>query len=204
MSPGSALRRLSLVPILCIAAGCASRAPDVRVPARLDLSRYAAIGMAEFVGNEAPPIGISATAEFLGAVHAAQPGTPVLELGPIGRVDAAAIRRLAERERVDAIWIGELHQGMEQPRLTIDALHQSGSASARRKASMTVRLYDGRSGATIWSASSERTIPVMGIRGSPRGLSDLHTRPIDEARSILIRDLVSDVTCDLRPTWVSP
>lgn len=206
MSLGIALRRRALLPILLVAVGCAShpRQPDVFVPPRLDLARYEAIGLGEFVGNEAPPIGTSATAEFMSAVHAAQPGTPVLELGPLERVDPAAIRKLAAREQVDALWIGELVEGMEQPRLTIDALYKSGSASARRKASLTVRLYDGKTGATVWTASSERTIPVMGISGSVRGVSDIHTRPIDEARAILIRDLVNDVTGDLRPTWVRP
>jgi len=206
MTLAIALRRLALVPLLLVAAGCASRPrqPAVLVPPKLDLARYSAIGIGEFASNEAPPVGTSATAAFLSAVHSAQPGTPLLELGAIGRVDPAAIRKLAAREHVDAIWIGELVEGMEQPRLTIDALYKSGSASARRKASLAVRLYDGRTGATVWSSASERTIPVMGISGSVRGVSDVHTRPMDEARSILIRDLVTDVTCDLRPTWVRP
>jgi hypothetical protein len=65
-----------------------------------------------------------------------------------------------------------------------------------------VRLLDGASGATVWSAASERTIPVVSFDSAPGGLPRLHAKPADEARAILVRDLVSDVTYDMRPMWV--
>jgi hypothetical protein len=189
-------------------AGCASREPaplqaePEYVPPRLELARFGALGLVEFSGAEA---GVAATAAFLAAVHAAQPGTPVLELGACagGRLDPAAIRELAARERVDAIWVGAVTEVLHKPRLALSAELGVASASARRKASLTVRLFDGASGATLWSASSERTLPVMSVDGSLRGLSNLHTTPAEEARALLVRDLVDDVTLDLRGQWVS-
>jgi hypothetical protein len=208
------LRLASIAPCLLIVASCASRQPAQPaqyVPPRLELARYGAIGVIEFAGTETGALGSSATAEFLAAVHAAQPGTPLLELGDLAtalpaargrRIDAAGVRELAARERVDAIWVGELVEALEQPRLALDAQYGLASASARQKASISVRLFDGASGATVWSASSERTIPVMSVDGSLRGISNLRTRPAEEARAILVRDLVDDVTGDLRPRWV--
>jgi len=213
MQPGAQLRRATLSLLLPILASCSSRGPvhTEYVPPRLDLARYGAIGMVEFSGIGDGALGNAATGEFLAAVHAAQPGTPVLELGSLAsalpgwrdaKVDAAAIRALAAREHVAAIWVGTLSESLENPRLAIDALYGAASASARRRANLSVRLFDGASGATIWSASSERTIPVMTVDGSLRGISEVRTTPAEEARAILMRDLVNDVTADLRGGWV--
>jgi hypothetical protein len=177
----------------------------VYVPARLDLARYAAVGIVEFSGPADGELGSVATDAFLGAVHAAQPGTPVLELGSgAGPIDPAAIRALAAREHVEAIWVGELTEVQESPRLAINAEYGRGSASASRKAALTVRFYDGATGAAVWSSASERTIPVMSIDATRSGLSKLRTTPVEEARAILVRDLVDDVTCDLRGRWEQP
>jgi hypothetical protein len=184
----------------------------VYVPPRLDLSRYAALGIVEFTGPAGAHLGSAASDAFLGAVHAAQPGTPVLELGSgahvfpaaMGRPDPAAIRELAAREHVQAIWVGEITEIQEAPRFAIDAEYRGAAASAHRKAALSVRLLDGTSGATIWSAASERTIPVMSIDGTWKTLPNITTTPIDEARTLLVRDLVEDVTCDLRGGWARP
>lgn len=204
MMPAVRLRLRSLLPLLLLLASCASRQPAVYMPPRLDLARYGAIGIVEFAGSATGGLERAATDAFLGAVHSAQPGTPVLEFGSGHGIDPASIRALAAREHVDAIWVGELTEGQEQPRLAINAEHGRASASARRKASISVRLFDGATGATVWSASSQRTIPVMAIDGTLSGLGNLRTTPIDEAREILVRDLVNDVTCDLRPYWAEP
>ena len=196
------LARFHGATLLCLLlAGCASRQPAVWVPPRLDLMRYEAIGIVAFAGPAGAELGSSATDAFVSAVHAAQPGTPVLELSSSARPDPAAIRALAAREHVEAIWIGELTEGQEQPRLAVNAEYGTASASARRKATMSIRLYDGATGASVWSASSERSIPLVSVNGSLRGLGNLRTLPVEEARSILLRDLVDDVTCDLRGHW---
>ena len=214
MTPAPRLRlRWVAAPFFLLLASCASgppAAPPVFLPPRLDLSRYGTIGIVQFAGPAAETLGSAATDAFLGAVHAAQPGTPVLELGNAAsvlpaargaRIDPAAIRALAAREHVEAIWVGELAEGLEQPRLALSADYGSASASARRKASISVRLFDGASGATVWSAASERSIPVIAIDGTLSGLGNLRTTPVEEARSILLRELVDDVTCDLRGRW---
>jgi hypothetical protein len=200
-----------LVPILLVVTSCASKQPAEYVPPRLDLAHYGALGIVEFSSNHKGALGASATQEFVAAVHAAQPGTPVLELGELasaipgstrGKIDPAAIRALAAREHVDAIFVGQVAEGEGKPRVALDPSYGTASASAERKAKINVRLLDGVSGATVWSASSERTIPVVSFDGTLRGLSRVKTTPGDEARAILVRDLVSDVTYDLRPRWV--
>jgi hypothetical protein len=186
-------------------AGCASRSPAEYVPPRLDLARYEALGIAEFSASRKSDLGTAATEEFVASVHSAQPGTPVLELGALGargKLTPEAIRELAAREHLSAVFVGEVTESESKPRVAFDPSYGTASASAERKAKITVRLLDGASGATMWSATSERTIPVVALDGSLRGISSVRTTPADEARAILVRDLVNDVTYDLRPHWV--
>jgi hypothetical protein len=198
-----------LAPILLLAAGCASRPqqPAEYVPPQLDLGRYEALGIFEFGGPDKAGLGAMAAEEFVTALHSAQPGTPVLELAALpgaarGKVAPEQIRAVAERERVDAIFVGEVSEAESKPRVAFDPNSGSASASAERKAKITVRLLDGRSGATVWSATSERTIPVVAFNGTLGSLPRVRTTPADEARAILVRDLVNDVTYDMRPRWV--
>lgn len=191
---------------MTLLAGCSSAPsrPAEYMPPRLDLAQYRVLGIAELASPNSSKLGAEATQELLAAIHDAQPGTPVLELGPQPKLDPAAVRTLAAREKVDAIWVGEVTEAASKPRLSVDALYAAGAIASERKAKLSVRLLDGATGATVWSAWSERTIPVVTASGSLRdGLSQLNTRPADEARAILVRDLVNDVTVDLRPRWVT-
>ncbi|HEY8120231.1 MAG TPA: hypothetical protein VII78_02850 [Myxococcota bacterium] len=204
----------SMLPLLglLLAASCASpRPPAEYVPPRLDLERYGALGIVEFAGSGASGLGADATREFVAAVHAAQPGTPMLELGDFAaafpgaksaKLAPAAVREIAAREKVEAVWVGEVSEHEGKARFALDPNYGTASASAQRVANISVRLLDGVSGATVWSASSERTIPVVAVNGSLAGLPNVRTTPAEEARAILLRDLVNDVTYDLRPQWV--
>lgn len=197
-----------LAPLLALAVGCASRPepPPEYVPPSLDLASFQTLGVVEFSGGGQLGLGTAATEEFVTAVHAAQPGTPLLELdaasGGVGRLAPDAIRALAKREGVDALFVGEIAESKGKPRVAIDPAFATGSVSSERKAKISVRLIDGVSGATLWSASSERTIPVVAMSGAFGQLPNVRTTPADEARAILMRDLVQDVTFDLRPRWV--
>jgi hypothetical protein len=198
-----------LAPILVAAAGCAShpQQPAEYVPPQLDLARYAALGIVEFSSPDKNGLGAMAAEEFVAAMHAAQPGTPVLELGALpgaghGKLVPEKIRGIAERERVDAVFVGEISEAESKPRVSFDPNYGTASASSERKAKITVRLLEGRSGATVWSATSERTIPVVAFNGALGSLPRVRTTPADEARAILVRDLVNDVTYDMRPRWV--
>jgi hypothetical protein len=199
------LRSSTLAALIALALGCASQPepPPEYVPPRLDLASFQTLGIVEFSGGGQLGLGAATTEEFVTAVHAAQPGTPLLELGGgVGRLTPDAIRALAKRENVDAVFVGEIVESKAKPRVAIDPAFGTGAVSSERKAKISVRLFDGVSGATLWSASSERTIPVVAMSGAFGQLPNVRTTPAEEARAILVRDLVQDVTLDLRPRWV--
>lgn len=207
----SLLRLIPLVLFALAAANCASRSPAEYVPPRLDLARYSTLGLVEFGGRGAKGLGEPATREFIAAVHAAQPGTPLLELGSFAKafpgadrdaLDPEAVRALAARAHVDVIVLGEVIEEKASPRISINPEYGTASASAKLTTSLTVRMLDGASGATVWSASSRRNISLAGIDLTTLGVRKVGATPAEEARALLIRDLVSDVTSDLRPRWV--
>src|SRR5512145_2798988 len=85
----------------------------VPVPPRMDLQSYGTLGIVEFTSNSAPAINGHATREFQAHIHAAQPGTRIVELGTreelmaaVGarQFDAAAMRRIGDKYGVDAIF----------------------------------------------------------------------------------------------------
>ena len=210
----SLLRLIPLLLFALVAANCASRtprAPAEYVPPSLDLARYSTLGIVEFGGRGAKGLGEPATREFIAAVHAAQPGTPLLELGSFAKafpgasrdaLDPEAVRALAARAHVDVIVLGEVIEEKASPRISINPEYGTASASAKLTTSLTVRILDGASGATVWSASSRRNISLAGIDLTTLGVRRVGATPAEEARALLMRDLVSDVTFDLRPRWV--
>lgn len=194
-------KAIALAALATFVAACASKQPTELVPPRLDLARYRALGLVEFSANGAQGLGAAATREFMTAIHAAQPGTPVLELGRAGAADPQAVKALATRSDVDVVVLGEVSEHKSTPRLALDPAWRSASAQASLEASLDVRMLDGATGATIWSASSRRSIPIASLNVSG-GLPRLDANPVEEARAILVRDLVDDVTFDLRSRWV--
>jgi hypothetical protein len=67
---------LSLAALL----GCSSTVL-VPVPPRMELKGYGTLGIVEFASSAGPAIGARATREFQAHLHAAQPGTGILDLG---------------------------------------------------------------------------------------------------------------------------
>lgn len=194
-----------------LAAACAAKRPSVLEPPRLDLSRYETLGLVEFRASGAKELAALATREFLSSVHAAQPGTPMLELGSAGRAlgvaageapDPEAVRALAARSHVDAIVLGEIHAQTSQPRMALDPAYGTASASASLQGTLDVRILDGATGATVWSASARGEVPLAGIDLTARGISRLDANPVEEARAALVQSLVDEATFDLRPHWV--
>ena len=70
---------VAVLGLALVAASCSSR--RVLVPPRVDLHAFGTIGLVRFSPQTFDGLSTRATAEFLSAIHAAQPGVRVLELG---------------------------------------------------------------------------------------------------------------------------
>ena len=206
------IARFTLLLSLAMLWGCSSsRTVLVPVPPRMDLKSYGTLGMLEFASNADSAINARATREFQAHIHAAQPGTRILELGTreemlaaVGsrQLDAAALRRIGEKYGVDAIFIGSI--AYSQPKTDVrvtDSTKLEGGVRIEVRGDISGKLVETRTGANVWSSSAWARRPVgsvsvsadQGVSGSMRS---------SDPREEMVPTLVYHLTQDFRPSSV--
>jgi hypothetical protein len=203
-------RAKEFVLLLSLAAlwGCSSTVV-VPVPPRVDLKGYGALGVVQFDSNAGPAIDVRATREFQARVHAAQPGTRLVELGPRDGVlaavgarqfDAEALRRLGAKHGVDAVFLGEIEYSEPRTKVRIDDIKKlEGGVRTEVRGDAASRLVETRSGASVWSSTSWATRQVGRLEMSAeQGVSGR----IESAdpRELMVPALVYHLTHDFRPS----
>jgi len=207
---GSGLVLLALVAGLAM--GCAKSAPRERVwiPPRVDLARWGTIGMIEFSAGGAPGLAPLASREFLAALQAAQPGTPVLELPDESRVlaeigghalDPETIRAIGERYRVDSLVVGRIETRQAVPNVAFDSGLRWVTASAELQGGLDARIFETASGATLWTRSAHATAPLAHLDVSTAGVSGVGAADAGDAQLHLVRNLAARATADFWGTW---
>lgn len=179
------------------------------IPARLDLAPYGRVALVTF-SAEQPNRAMSslATQRFAEALLGSQSGFELLEVadadsllkGYVTDGDGAALAKALGREKdVPAVFVGYLKVSGVKPRghLGVSGMNVRAAVSAE----LTVRLLSTRTGGTVWrsSAAAQGTVGKLAI--SDR-LPSIAMRDKEEAYGEVVSQLVTDVTRDLRPTWV--
>lgn len=199
------LALLALLPL-----GCAKPRPSVWVPPRIDLHQYGTLGMIEFRSPQG--YGTMATEQFLANVHAAQAGVPVLELGPLAQVlrsvgregseglDPETVRAIGEKHHVDVLVLGDLSVENPRPSFSIQSFTEA-NASAEILGTLTARILDAHSGATIWSdqARGKREVAHLDMAAGQRPAFGAVDPEGEHAQ--LVSWLVGRVTGDFRGYW---
>jgi hypothetical protein len=186
---------------------CASKYSQV--PARLDLAPYGRIALVTFSADQ-PNDGMStlATQRFAEALLSSQNGVELLELGsadsalralPPNADPVAIAQTLGKQKNVPAVFVGTLKISKLKPRGHINASGMNVRAGV--SAELTVRLLSTSTGGTVWRSSSTANGTVGQLNISDR-LPSLALRDKEEAYGEVVRQLIVDVTRDLRPTWI--
>ena len=179
------------------------------VPARLDLAPYGRIAVVTFSTDQSNRVmSALATQRFAEALLASQSGIELLELdaadstlkGLPANADGVAMAQALGRQRdVPAVFVGQLKVSGVKPRgnLSVTGMNVRAAVSAE----LTVRLLSTKTGGTVWRSSSAAngTVGRLAMSGS---LPSIAMRDKEEAYGEVVGQLVSDVTRDLRPTWV--
>ena len=202
--------RLQYVLALCAAltlSGCSSK--YAAVPARLDLTPYGRVALVTFTAEQ-PNNAMSslATQRFAEALLASQSGVELLELaasdssfkGLTFDLDGAALARALGRERdVPAVFVGYLKVSGVKPRghLGVSGMNVRADVSAE----LTVRLLSTTTGGTVWRSSAAASGTVGNLAITER-LPSIAMRDKEDAYGEMVSQLVTDVTRDLRPSWV--
>ena len=153
-------------------------------------------------------MGSLATQHFAETLLASQSGIELLELGtadstiralPAGADGVALAQAVGKQRGVPAVFVGTLKVSKVKPRGHLDA---SGvNLRAGVSAELTVRLLSTSTGGTVWRSSSVANGSVGRLNLSG-GLPSIALRDKEEAYGEVVRQLIVDVTRDLRPTWV--
>lgn len=179
------------------------------VPARLDLAPYGRVAVVAFSADQTnDAMSALATQRFAEALLQSQSGIELLELGAadsslkgfLANGDGAALAQTLGRDKnVPAVFVGHLKVSGVKPRGRLSA---SGvNIRAAVSAELTVRLLSTKTGGTVWRSSSAAngTVGRLGLSGA---LPSIAMRDKEEAYGEVVGQLVSNVTRDLRPTWV--
>lgn len=190
--------------------GC-SNTVLVPVPPRMELNGYGMIGVVDFSSNYTPAVNARATHEFQARIHAAQPGTRLLELGSrerlLGEVgsrqlDPEALKKMGAKYGVDAIFLGELTYSEPKTNIKVtDMSKLEGSARTDVRGDISGRLVETRTGAAVWSSSAWATRQVGRVEVSAQqGVST--TMRNSDPRDDMVPTLVFHLTQDFRPGTV--
>jgi hypothetical protein len=180
-----------------------------QMPARLDLVPYGRVALVTFSADQ-PNDGMSslATQRFAEALLSSQSNVELLELGSTDSVvkalpsdaDPATLAQALGRQKgVPAVFIGTLKVSRVKPRGHLDASGMNVRAGV--SAELTVRLLSTSTGGTVWRSSSVASGTIGQLNITDR-LPSIALRDREEAYGEVVQQLVTEVTRDLRPTWV--
>jgi hypothetical protein len=203
------MRRFAALLLVLLSWGCSStRTVLVDVPPRVDLKQYGTLGLVEFGSNFDVATNARATREFLAQIHAAQPGTRIVDLGTrealLGtagarQLDVEALRKIGAKFGVEAVFVGDIVYSDPKTDIKINDLARlDGGARTEVRGDLAVRLIETRSGASVWSSSSWARREVSRVRVSTASGISGSTRDSDP-RNEMVPALVVHATPDFRP-----
>jgi hypothetical protein len=185
--------------VTALLAGCASRVPAAP---HLSLNSHGRIGIIQFSSTAQGELVRLATQKFIEFVQDAQPDTPFLELGSFQRQpNPSFLRDIGQKSGIDEVFMGNLDISSVKPLVNVSSFVASVSVQADVDATLTVKLYDTRSGATLWTRSASASRSVAQVRFSENGQVDFGAGDPEKAYGSLIYALVDAVTRDLRPRY---
>jgi hypothetical protein len=175
----------------------------------VELNRYETLGIIDFATNAERGLGARAARQLQEQVQAAQPGTRFIELGErdavlaalgASQLDPAALRRIGEKYRVAAVFVGELSYSEPTTEVKLGDLSKlEGGMRTEVRGDVSSRLIETASGAAVWSRSAWArrqigSVQVSAQHGVSGGARD------SNPREAMLPALVHELTHDFRPS----
>jgi hypothetical protein len=193
---------------LALLAGCGGS--KTQIPPRVDLHNHEVLGIIEFSSSSKGDLAPFATQRFIEAVRRDQGLVRILELGTqedvlrdlgVQRLDARAYRELGERHGLSTIFTGELVVSDIRPSVRLAPSLSGMGVSADAEATLTVRMAECASGASIWSrsGSATRRVGEVSVFSAPDVVFDAEDP--DRAYGELVDALIGQVTTDFHVSW---
>ncbi len=199
-----------LLAVIVVVYGC-SHKQKVLVPPRIELAAYNNIGIIEFTSNGEEWLKSHVTQNFMQRIQSAQPDVRFLELGSVEtllrsigatRLDPAAIITISNKYHVKAIFSGHLEISYVKPEIRWNPVATTAKAEAYVEGSLTAKLMEGLSGATLWTLASTAKKSVGAIKINQAGPVGIRVSDPEAAYGRLVHALVYDSTRDFYPYYV--
>jgi hypothetical protein len=193
--------------ILIFTAQCAAK---MAVPPAINLMDFEVVGLVDFDCNEQGELDDLATQRFLEYIMADQLGVRILELGAqdallrsVGHDDITpeAIRAIGERHHTKTLLIGTLTVDDVKPKVNLSTILSSLSVRAEVQATLSARMVDCESGATMWTESARGKETVGSVSAFSDGSIFFDAEDPEESYGHLVDSLVDWITTDFRVTW---
>jgi hypothetical protein len=177
-----------------------------------DLNGYERLGIITFADNAKPSVGSYATQQFQNQIHAAQAGTPILELGDeaqvlrsihADRLDYEAFREIGRRYDVDAVFYGKIEYSDIETDVRLNSIRNlNAKVNATLHAVLSAQLYETGGGATVWSDSVSWKRKLGEVSVNKTGNVSAGMAGYHDAYRKLIPDMAYDVTREFRGGYV--
>ncbi|MBN2542786.1 hypothetical protein JXI42_07940 [bacterium] len=183
--------------------------PKVMVPPKIDLVTYEVLGLVEFSSNTEGNLSSYATHNFLEAITEDQTGIRVVELGKEAdilaelnqsRMGPEAIKAIGEKYALKTIITGNLEVGEPSPDIDFWGSFKNMNISTDVEATLTAKMVETASGATVWTGSATDTREITGV-GLYGNTFHFDSEDPDKAYGKLVNSLVEQATEDFRVTW---
>lgn len=201
--------------VLGAGAGCKSNYVTITepVPPRVNLGQYQAIGLVTFGSKNADQeLRDYCTQEFLRTLQEAQPGTRVIELGTEQEVfasagtkkwDKATLQSTQDMHGVDVMVVGRFEVKQAGPEIELSTFTKTLSVEQNVDATLSTKLVETQSGATLWSDSSKTRATVAGATFNHRGKGGFGATDPKAVYGEMVGCLVNEVVDDFRVTYIS-
>lgn len=200
-------RRIYLSLYVVILLGILGCGAKVLVPPEVELKEYGTVGLIDFNCDVDESLGKFMTQRFLEEISTSQKEARIVELGSefavlesINRdkMDPQAIQEIGQKYNLNAIITGNLDISDVKPKVSISSIITSMSVRAEVEASLSAKLQETRSSATVWTDSSREKAEVAHV--SIFSDKQIHFDASDpkEAYGDLAEALINDVTRDLK------
>ncbi len=201
-------RIIFIFPLLSsLVIGCA---PKVMVPPKISLKKYEIIGLIDISTNTEGNLGDYITQIFMESITEDQPEIKIIELGTeedvlkeIGsnKLTPGTIAAIGNKYNLNSLFIGYLQIDNVKPEINVDYSLTSGRIRAKVDATFYVKLYETKTGATIWTESAKDDRTVADINMVSGGWFQFDARDPEKAYGELTKELVESVTEDFRISW---
>lgn len=210
ISPRAVKVLLAVAVGLSLLSGCA-KTVKVEVPPRVDLKEWPVIGLIRFSAPDAhTELAPRATRSFMVKLQSAQPGARFLELGDkqqllkvmnAKELDPETVKAIGAKYGTQAVVSGELDVTSAEPNFKLSPDLSSASARAVVRGSLSAKLRETATGATVWSNGAHGKWSVAGFTVRPTGFENIGYTDSDDQYDQMLRELTTRLSADFRPRY---